>query len=484
VTFRGYMTLNGAEIANSSRVAAASGVAPPTSDVGILGGTADCSLAALDDDHPLLGVPPADSVPISDGSLLYTAANGSRMYSSGLAVVGDCWDDTNLCIGCLSTVEYDDSWDGLGDYLQEAIWRPELAPWYSTQIPESAEFGGIWLMDVKGLDVSTVDVQVTEVAGDGGIVQPPRDSSRKISFSALLVACTSAGLQYGLQWVTCQLRAANTAQGYGKLRYLAAHPGHSAVDPASLERTAYGVVMTQAPTVSSAFNAAKVEGQQATVYLVSWELTMTIPRVYLAPVDVPVTWDSVTSTPIEWVHATDCGVMRKGCDPNPKLFSTECVPVTLDTLNIPPPTCGGCMPVCEIAEHIFEVPAFDWPLRCRETAVTIAVKNTGDTSLNLQGYFRRCNLPDDCDPGIGGGMWPFQLTGLPPTALLTLDAITGRPTSYYHGRARQPVGIVGTPSGAPWMPTVMDRSLCWELVVITPTDAEFTVDLTLADREA
>ena len=50
---------------------------------------------------------------ITGGSLLYTPPNGSRMYSSGLAVVGDCWDDTALCIGCQSVVEYDDTWDGL-----------------------------------------------------------------------------------------------------------------------------------------------------------------------------------------------------------------------------------------------------------------------------------------------------------------------------------------------------------------------------------
>jgi hypothetical protein len=480
MTFRGYFALNGLEIANSSRVVAHAAMEPPTSDVGVLGGTTDCSLTTLAG-HSLIGNAPGSSAVMEGHSLLYTPPDGTRLYSQGIGLVGDCWDDSTLCIACQSFIEYDDSWTGLPAFLDHSMYRPELAPWYSTQIPESAEFGGVWMMDVKGLDVGTVEVQVTELAGDGGVVMPPRDASRKVTFTALLVACTTAGLDFGLQWLTGQLRTANTTDGWGTLSFLATHPQHSGVDPATLMREAKGVVMTAAPTIQAAVNAAKTENQQATVYLVNWEMTLTIPRIYLPATTLPVTWDSVSVDNIQWIHATDCGVVRHGCDPDPKLFADGCEPVKIVTVNTPPPACGGCLPVCQVATHTFAIPAASWPVISRETALSLVVTNTGTTSLNIQGHFRRCATSADCDLG---DTWPFQITGLPPTAQLTLDATTGRPSVFYFGRKRRPIGMVSTPSGAPWLPVIMDRSLCWELIALTSGDAEFTIDLVLADREA
>lgn len=486
MTFRGYFTLNGVEIANSSRVVAHSGIEPPTSDVGILGGTADCSLTPVAD-HPLLGVVPADSVPIAVDSLLYTPPNGSRLYSRGLALIGDCWDDTHLCIACQSFIEYDDSWDGLAAFLGEVItYRPELAPWYSTQAPESTEFGGIWLLDVKGLDVPPVQVEITELVGDGGVPMPPRNTSRKVTFDALLVACTSAGVDYGLKWLAAQLRTANSIPGYGVLGYLAAHPGHSAVDPTSLLREVRGgVVMTVAPTIQASVNAARNQNQQATIYRVSWELTLTQPNVYLPAVTLAVDWDSVTSEPIKWVHAIDCGIERSGCDLNPKIYAEGCAPVIITETVIPPPTCGGCIPVCAVETSIFAIPSANYPVISRETALSLVVTNTDadpTNNLTLQGYFRRCNTDDQC--ALGREMWPFQLTGVAPGVELTLDAITGRASAFSHGRTRQPIGIVSTPSGAPWLPIIMDRSVCWELVTLTSGATDFTVNIILSDREA
>lgn len=480
MTFRGYVALNGVEIANSSRVAAHTGVEIPTSDVGLIGNAVDCSILPVDG-HPLLGTIPASMVPIAPGSLLGTVPDGARLFSPGLALVGDCWDDRNLCFGCRDFIEYDDTWPGLMEFLGDRIYRPELAPWYTSQIPESAEFGGVMLLDIKGLEVSTVQMDVTELAGDGGVPGPFRDTSRKVTFDALLVACTTAGLDYGLQWLTCQLRAVNTTTGYGTLRYLASHPSNSAVDPDSLVRDAYGVVLTSAPTIQAAMNTSRKENSQATIYRVNWELTVTHPRVYLPPVSFSVDWDTVTVNPIQWVHATDCGTIRLGCDPDPKLFAEGCEPIQIDAVNTPPPTCGGCLPVCSVAEHVWAVPSFDYAMRCRETAVTLVITNTGDSALNLQGYFRRCNVDDECDKG---DIWPVQVTGLPSTAVLTLDGISGRASVFYYQRTRRPIGIVGTPTGAPWLPPVMDRSLCWEFVVLSSGAAEFTVTMTLADREA
>lgn len=479
MTFRGYLTLNGAEIANTARVVAHIGGNVPTSDVGLLGAIGDCSLTPLGG-HPLLSEIPVSSGPVSDGSLLYTPPDGSRLYSSGLALVGDCWDDSNMCFGCRSVINYDDSWDGLVEFLHDTIYRPELAPWYSTRVPESGEFGGIWVLDIKGLDVSPVQLDITENSGDGGVAGPLRHGTRKVTFDALLLACTNAGLEYGKQWLTCQLAAVNDADD-GVLKYMVAHPGYSAVDPATLLREAHGVVMTQPPTVQDAINPGRRQNEQALMYRVEWELTITVPLVYLPSIPISVEWDTITVDPIQWVHATDCSDEPAGCDPDPKLFAEGCDIEVIEAVTKPPPSCGGCLPVCQVATYVFVVPSFDYPMRCRESAVTLTIRNTGTSSLNLQGYFRRCNVRDECDKG---DRWPLQVTGLPSTAELVLDGITGRYWVNYHDRKRRVFGVVQTPTGAPWRPPVMDRALCWEFVVLAPGSAEFEVDMRLADREA
>lgn len=480
MTFRGYMTLNGVEITNSSRVAAHVAVAPPVSDVGVLTGGADCGLTPISAGSMIYQIP-TSSAPIAAGSTIYTPPNGSRLYSEAIALVGQCWDSSALCLGCRSSIEYDDTWPGLRQWLANPVYRPELAPWYSLQTPQSAEFMGIWLLDVKGLNQASTAISVVELAGDGAAVGPTRDASRKVTFDALLLACTSAGLDFGLGWLTSQLKAVNTELDYGTLQYFSAHPGNSVVNPATLMREAHGVVLTQPPTISDSFNGSERSNQQATVYRVSWELTVTDPAIYLPTKTLNIAWDSVAVNPIQWVHASECGTRRLGCDPYPTLFADGYTPTIIKAISVPPPDCGGCLPVGQIATYISALPVFSTPVENRLTAVGTTITNTGTAPLSLQGYYRRCNALDDCDEGR---TWQFQINGLPAGAQIVMNGTTGRSTVFYQGRWRRPVGIVGTPTGAPWIPPLMDRSVCWELVCMTSATASFTAGLTFSDREA
>lgn len=477
MAFRGYFALNGTEIANSSRVVAHIGAEVPTRDIGLFSPGTDCELTPIAPGR-LLGNVPASSVPIAPGRLLGTPPDGSRLYGPGLAVVGDCWTPAVLCFACRERIGYDDSWPGLADQLGDTIYRPELAPWYSVRVPESAEFSGVWVLDVKGLDAAPIQVDIQEMAGSGAAPGVVRDASRKITFEAMLLACSNAGLTYGLQWLNCQLREANERSD-SVLRYLSAHPEHSAADPISLVREVHGVMLTQEVQVTDAVNASRAQNSQATMYRVSWELTVTLPYSYSPPIPVAVEWDEVTTEPIKWVHAAACKE-PESCQDMPVLYAANCAPEIIKVVTSPPPSCGGCLPVCSVVTHVFEVPVFDYPLRCHETAATLVIRNNGERDLTLQGSWRLCSALPGCD----SGRFPFQVNELPPTAELHLDAITGRYWVYYAGRKRRPVGIVGTPTGAPWRPPIIDRAKCWELVVVTDGDAQFDVSMSLADREA
>lgn len=504
MAFRGWMALNGVEIVNSSRVVSHLGRETPTSDDDVFVDTpsgytlvedppgsglyADCSLK---EDSPLLYGIPESAVPYRPPSVfpyefpvtmgsagLWYPPNGARRFGPGLYTVDTCWNVAAICGGCTLNVQWDDSWPGLPGFLRDGnTYRPELAPWYVSELPESGEFAGVWLMDVTGLDATRIERSVTETVGDGGVAGPHRDATRMVTFDALLIGCTNAGVDYGLKWLSCLLR--DTADNVTtKLRYLAAHPGHSAVDAESLVREVSGVVLTSAPEIKESFVTGASQNRQANIYRITWEMAVLHPHAYLPEVAIDVDWDRVTRQPINWIHAADCSVPET-CEDMPVMFSTECEPEELTVVNTPPPTCGGCLPVSAIDKYSFMVPTQDYAFRCRDTAVSLTITNTGEESLSLQAFWRICGTDVRCEDN----QWPLQVSGLPAGAELHLDGKSGRFWAWYDERIRRPVGVVGTPNGAPWRPPRIDRTQCWDFIVRAASTAEFTVSMSLADRE-
>lgn len=528
--FRGYFSLNGAELTNSSRVVAHLGAEVPTSDLGIITGIPTQPLLVesppgsrlyLPGDTPPLGggyydpagfvedppgsglylvVPPGanecslipDPTPGHEGLFLmpetaaptqweglYTPPDGARRFETGLLLIGDmCWQDVAPCRSCVRTLGYDDSWTGLQEYLSDPIYRVELAPWGSTRQPESFEFLGVWVTKVDGLGPVPVQRTVTEAIGNGGYAGPSRDTTRKVTFEALIIGCSHAGANFGLNWLTCRLRE-TIDSGDNVLRYMASHPDDTAATTDTLLREAHGVVMTQSPTLVSEQQGGNAEHRQADMYKVTWELTITAPYVYLPPIELTAAWDTIEAKAINWLHASDCPEPAN-CDPMPVLFSKTCVPEEIDVVVQPPPSCGGCMPVSGIEKYSFNVPSADFPQACKETAVNLQITNIGTTDLTIQGYWRFAGTDIRCEDGL----FPFQINGLPVDATINLNSITGKYNATYKGRTHKARGIVGTPSGAPWRPTIIDRlTQAYEFVILAAPDSDFEVAMQLVDRE-
>lgn len=79
---------------------------------------------------------------------------------------------------------------------------PELddAPWFDPQVPESADFAGLFVEEIVGFD-SVVDRSVTEGAIFGGSMGPLRLGSRKLTVTGYLFAKTCCAAEYGLHWL-------------------------------------------------------------------------------------------------------------------------------------------------------------------------------------------------------------------------------------------------------------------------------------------
>lgn len=74
------------------------------------------------------------------------------------------------------------------------------APWYSADIPESADFLGFIVDEFEGMG-STFKRTVTESVGNGGILNRSRLATRSMTWRGYLFGATCCSVQYGLRWL-------------------------------------------------------------------------------------------------------------------------------------------------------------------------------------------------------------------------------------------------------------------------------------------
>jgi hypothetical protein len=417
--FRGWLSLGGAEIANTSRLLAHANPAPST----------DLILAQA-----------------------------------------QC---TALCR--VDFMRYDDSWPGLRAYLGDSAYDITNAPWYDVAIPQSAEFLGIWVMKVDGDGPVPVSRTINDAICPGGIASPHRDAARTVTVEALLIGCSNPGVVYGLEWLSCQLGAAKEYAGT-TLDFLSAHPENSAAVATTLRRTMNRVVLTREATISNRFNSGG-PNRQGSMMAIDWEMGVLDPYTYGPATAGTITWDTSVTESITWAHPPTCAD-PSSCDDIPILSSVTCVPNVIDIEPAPPPVCAGCVPVCSVQTRTFQLPEASGVF-CRDEVYSFTITAGAGNDVSANFWLRPCGSTDICDRGNF-----LSLAGLPAGATVTVDSILGQPYGVVAGERVRQVGIVYTPSGAPWSPAIVDAALCWELVVQHEPGLVFTVQYSVRGRSA
>lgn len=103
-----------------------------------------------------------------------------------------------------------------GPYVDPAT---DDAPWYELAVPESEDFLGVFLTEIR-LN-GPYSRSVSEAGKDGSVIGRQRVSGRTLSFSGLLVGNTPPGLEYGRRWLAEVLQSCDL----GDLCLLPACPG-------------------------------------------------------------------------------------------------------------------------------------------------------------------------------------------------------------------------------------------------------------------
>ncbi|MFE0545218.1 hypothetical protein [Streptomyces sp. NPDC058891] len=131
-------------------------------------------------------------------------ANHARL-NTYLQTVGSPLDSTSICSCETLTAEV------LGE-LPYTTPEEDEAPWYDADVPESAEFAGLLVLSVEGLDENPVKRSVTNSVAGGGSIGPARVVPRTITVTGVLLGATCCGVEYGFHWLTEALQGCTGGQ--------------------------------------------------------------------------------------------------------------------------------------------------------------------------------------------------------------------------------------------------------------------------------
>ena len=120
-------------------------------------------------------------------------------------VHGDCGNCGNCSsCGCSDIITLLEC-PGVTGYIDPAT---DDAPWYTPDIPESADFLGFYVDEFEGLN-SPFTRTVTESVINGGILSRSRLGTRELRWRGYLFGATCCSVQYGYQWLTRTLARFN-----------------------------------------------------------------------------------------------------------------------------------------------------------------------------------------------------------------------------------------------------------------------------------
>lgn len=97
------------------------------------------------------------------------------------------------------------------------------APWYDASVPESADFAGFLTTDFEGLGSTYTRTSTDKITG-GAVLGRLRPQPRTLTWKGLLFGRSDSAVQFGLRWLTANLRGTNCACGGEDLDILVSCP--------------------------------------------------------------------------------------------------------------------------------------------------------------------------------------------------------------------------------------------------------------------
>lgn len=384
--------------------------------------------------------------------------------------------------------------------------RPELddAPWYDPNRSESAEFGGLLITSIDGLDSAPVSRSITDRIGDGAVIGRRRVGARTITVTGLLIGSTCCGIDYGMTWLSSALRGSvNCAAAGGcagdDLEYLVCCPDCDCAEVTDIPdcaadsfRTMRDVACTREPQITGRVGGYCSCCASCPAATVQFQLTAGRPHALLPAVTVVdgATWDpdaDDSATCVTWDPDPDCeSTDDAGCVTDSAtcmdeaLASIGCGTTLPPELPIPTNDCV-CEPLtrtrtCVAIPSSVQTPIWsDVVLDLEITAGPNVLRG-----LRVRFYPNPINLPSIDDLDECGFCAEINVSIIPAEATLRIDGSMRRVTVTCIGGEEAPAGAaVSGSNGGPYLWPVLDCGVpyiaCFEADAATVDGATITV---------
>lgn len=213
--------------------------------------------------------------------------------------------------------------------------RPDLdsdpPPWVDPNVPESYEFGGLFVTDIEGIDAAPRSRVVTNKLNGGAVVGRSTLGPRTITVTGLLVGSSCCGIDYGLRWLSSALEGSigcgTSGCGGDDLVYLTCCPEICEDSPTFTSyadcadpywRTLRNVALVDGPTPTRYVGAVCSCCDSCPAREVQFTLVAGTSYAYREPVLVAALepWDAgdVESGCVTWSTSADCeNTDAEGC---------------------------------------------------------------------------------------------------------------------------------------------------------------------------
>ncbi|TDC29499.1 hypothetical protein E1211_25920 [Micromonospora sp. 15K316] len=418
--------------------------------------------------------------------------NGARLEAY-LDSVGSPLDTHGLC-GCPTLTA-----EVLGDapYTTPA---EDNAPWYDPDVPESADFAGLMVLSIDGLDDHPVTRQVTTAVAGGAALGPARVQPRTIVVTALLLGASCCAVDYGLRWLA-QALSGCTGESCGgdclTLYNCCPPEGATAAEFERHRRTLRRVALVDGPTVVARNGDGCTSGTCSVgsdILTVEFTLVAATPWMWTDPVPVlemPVPSDDNTGC-VQWcVHDGDgeCGTCRlAGCaDPTAACGSPSCrVPAPPQP---PAPTTCFCKSLA-VNSVGYDLDLSDWPRWFGAAPIIDVSAGSADLHRVTVTLFERTQEHDGlsceemaelerCNPHS-----VYEVAFVPAGGTVTLDGQVGRALVECGGRCERSRDVYGRDGGPLAFPLLDCAEYCVivEADAIMPVAEDATVTVSLSGR--
>ncbi len=360
------------------------------------------------------------------------------------------------------------------------------APWYDADVPQSAEFAGIMILDLAGLDDFPVQRTVTGGISGGGAIGPSRALPRPITVTALVLGATCCGVDYGLHWLGQVLQGCTSGDCDGDcLQVYNCCPGQD-MTPAEFQakhrRTLRRVALVDGPKVTARAGDGCGTGQCQTgadILTVEFVLSAAVPWLWTDPVPmIEVTPPlDVDNSCVEWcVHPAGDAGCPGGCrfadcpDPTAACADTRCATEL-------PPLPGQPLNTCYCLPLASERACYEMDLTGRPNwssdvpVVTVRSGSSELRNLTIEIYEQSdptltCEETADLNRCNPHSFW--HVSFVPAGGAVTIDGQTGRATVECGGVCESSPDVYGRDG----MPSTYNLLECASYCVCLSTDLQ------------